>query len=213
MTTNHVFLSLGRGLLIFLLMGSIPLASEGSPKISSGLFAQMTNTDSRLEMVGVSGLDSLKLSKALVEDWIHTRIETATLQNEMKANADRYKNVVQAFYKEREVLLQSRGWEVSKFEEVGKRITAALSAMDMAEELEAGLPDHQQQVRSIQSNSYYSESQKQEMIRALEKLREQKKRQFIQPTQKDWPSVKPYRRTIEQLTSWIAGNRANPPKV
>lgn len=35
----------------------------------------------------------------------------------------------------------------------------------------------------------------------------------INASRPDWPAVRPYRQTLEQLWDWTAGNRANPPNI
>lgn len=157
--------------------------------------------------------DSLQLTEQKVRDWIKTRIATNKLQNKMKANAPEYDDVVQAFFAERKTLLQSRGWTVDEFEAVEKRIGAATSAMDMADDLEESKVDHEEQVAQIQDSEFYSEKQKEEMIEAMSEVREQQKTKFIEPTKPDWPVVKPYRSTLEELTDWVAGNTPNPPEL
>lgn len=157
--------------------------------------------------------DSVQLSKQKVRDWINTRIATAKLQNKLKANATDYDNVVQTFFTKRETLLQSKGWTVDEFEAVEKRINAATSAMDMADDLKNSKADHNQQLKVIKSNKYYSDKQKEQMIAAIRQVREQQKAQFIDPTKSDWSAVQPYRKTLEKLTDWVAGNIPNPPKV
>jgi hypothetical protein len=131
----------------------------------------------------------------------------------MKANAADYDDVVQAFFAKRKTLLQSRGWTVDEFEAVEKRISAVTSAMDMAEDLEESKADHEEKITEIKDSEFYSEKQKEEMIAAMNKIREQKRTQFIEPTKDDWPAVKPYRSTLEELTDWVAGNIPDPPEV
>lgn len=157
--------------------------------------------------------DSAVLTKHKVRDWIQTRIVTAKLQNKMKTNAAEYEDVVQAFFAKRKTLLQSRGWTEKEFEAVEKRIGAATSAMDMADEMAENKADHEKEITEIKNNEYFSDEQKQKMIKALNKIREQKRKQYIEPTKPDWPAVKPYWSTLEELTDWVAGNIPDPPVV
>ncbi|MGD8426537.1 MAG: hypothetical protein PVH63_02845 [Balneolaceae bacterium] len=157
--------------------------------------------------------DSLRLTRAKVRDWINTRIAVAKLQKKMKANAAAYDDVVHAFYAKRKILLKSRGWSISLFDAVKERINAAAFAMDMADELAESKNDHEKEIADIKSNEYLSEEQKQKMIDGLQMMREQKRKQYIEPTKADWPAVTPYRATLKQLTHWYAGNIPNPPEV
>lgn len=157
--------------------------------------------------------DSIVLTKQKVRDWIKTRIATAKLQNKMKANAAAYDDVVQAFFAKRKTLLESRGWTESDFEATEKRIGEVTSAMDMADDMAERKADHEKEIAEIKNNEYFSDEQKQEMIKALNKIREQKRKQYIEPTKPDWPAVKPYRPALEELTDWVAGNIPDPPVV
>ncbi len=157
--------------------------------------------------------DSTVLTKQKVRNWIQTRIATAKLQNKMKANASNYDDVVQAFFAKRKTLLQSRGWTVDEFEIVEKRIGAATSAMDMAGDMAENKADHEKEITEIKNNEFFSEEQKQEMIKALQSVRDQKRTRYIKPTKPDWPAVKPYRSTLKELTDWVAGNIPDPPVV
>lgn len=159
------------------------------------------------------GQDSLTLSTDKVEDWIKTRIKVAQLQNRMKANAGEYDNVVQSFYGKREELLTSQGWTVTDFDEVKERIHAAISAMDIAGDLEESQENHEKEISEIRQNEFYSDSQKEQMIEGLKTMREQQRKQYIEPTKDDWAVVRPYRSTFEEVASWIAGNRSDLPDL
>lgn len=163
--------------------------------------------------LSVTASDSLALTKQKVRDWIQTRIATARLQNKMKAHAAEYEDVVQAFFAERKTLLESRGWTVDEFDAAEERITAATSAMDMADELEASKESHQQEIAEIRTNKFYSDKQKAQMIEGLRKMRVQKQARYIEPTKGDWPAVRPYREPLQKMTSWIAGNIPHPPEI
>lgn len=155
--------------------------------------------------------DSLHLTEQKVSDWIRTRIAVAKLQSRMKSNAAEYDNVIQEFYSEREVLLKSRGWSVQEFGLAKERIHAAISAMDMDEDLAESKADHEDEIAEIKANEFYNEEQKAEMIKALSSIREQKRKLYIEPTKSDWPAVRPHRSVFRHMSSWIAGNRADPP--
>lgn len=161
----------------------------------------------------VSVSDSIRLTEQKVEDWIETRIKVAKLQNKMKSNASNYDNVVHAFYKERKDLLVSLGWSVQEFDEAKERIQAAVSAMDIADDLEASKAEHQKEIEEIKGNEYYTDRKKEELINAMNEMQNQQREQFIEPTKKDWPAVRPYKDIFEEMTDWIAGNISNPPKL
>lgn len=160
-----------------------------------------------------SSLDSLQLTEQKVEDWIKARIEVAKLQNKMKANAADYNNVVHSFFEERKFFLESLGWSVQEFDEAKERIQAAVSAMDIADEMEADRADHEKQISEIKASEFYSDQQKKDLIKSMEEMRLQKMKLYINPTKKDWPAVEPYRDTIAKMSAWIAGNIPNPPNV
>lgn len=155
--------------------------------------------------------DSIQLTETLVKDWIETRIADARLQKQMKGNAEDYEDVVTAYYDEREILLKSRGWTPEDYDIAEERIFAAVSAMDIADELEESREKHEKEIEGIKANEFLTEQQKHEMIKALSDVREQKRKQFVEPARPDWPAVKPWRSTLEQLTGWIAGNIPDPP--
>lgn len=157
--------------------------------------------------------DSLRLTEQKVEEWIVIRIEVAKLQNKMKANASEFDNVVADFYKERKGLLASSGWTVQEFDQVKERIHAAVSAMDISEDLQASKADHQKEIKEIKANTFYTDQQKEELINAMNEMRNQQREQFVEPTKKDWPAVRPYKDILEEMTDWIAGNIPNPPKL
>lgn len=161
----------------------------------------------------VSLSDSLLLTDLKVEDWIKTRIEVAKLQKKMKVNASEYDNVVHAFFREREMLLESLDWTAEEFDETKERIQSAISAMDIADDLKASQAELAEEVAEIRANEFYSDQQKVELISALNEIRDQKKELYIEPTKRDWPAVRPHRETLEQVNAWIAGNSPNPPDV
>lgn len=73
----------------------------------------------------------LGLTQAEVKHYLQTRIEVADLQNDYKANADKYDNVVQAFYRAREHLVKERGYaDGAAFDRMKMRIWAAYNNMD-----------------------------------------------------------------------------------
>lgn len=171
------------------------------------------SVDKNEMVISKTDSDTLLLTEKRVKHWIKTRIAVAKLQNKMKASAGEYDDVVQAFFEERKKLLKSKGWAVEDFDEAKERINAAISAMDINDDLKESEENHQNEVAEIRANEFYSEKQKEEMIAALNELRKKQIDQFINPTKNDWPAVDPYREKFEQMTAWIAGNVENPPEL
>lgn len=120
---------------------------------------------------------------------------------------------MQSFFAKRKTLLVSRGWTVSEFEDIEQRIINATTAMEMAEDLEESEADHKEEIAEIKANEFFTETQKQQMIAGLRKMRQEKRTRFINPTKPDWPAVRPYRSTLRELTDWIAGNIPNLPAL
>lgn len=183
---------------------SLSAAPGPAETVSSDLPGQQIFTKSQQA-------DSLHLTKQKVRDWIETRIEVAEIQKQMKANASDFDNVVQVFYSRRESLLDSKGWSVKEFDHAKERIHAAISAMDLEDDLNESRADHEEEVADIKANEYFSEKQKEEIIKGLQSIREQQRELYIEPTKPDWPAVQPYRIQFQQMSSWIAGNSPNPP--
>jgi hypothetical protein len=156
--------------------------------------------------------DTTPLTGEQVADYIQTRIETAKLQNRMRANADEYQDVVHAFYRERGELLHRRGWTEDGFDDTQKRIIAAESAMEEAENLKQVKRQDRETLESMRKAGYIPEDRLAEMERAMAASHKQQSRQ-IEETRPDWPAVRPYRDKLRQLTDWIAGNVPNPPSL
>ncbi len=145
------------------------------------------------------------LTRDKVESYIRTRIATHKLQMSMKAHAGDYDDVVQAFYRKRKVLLQRRGWTEAEFENTQGRVLAAETALDDAEDQK---DDLERRKREIRNNPHFTAEQKRQLIEM-----EERPDPMIQETKPDWPAVRPYRRKLEQLTDWVAGNISSPPEL
>lgn len=78
----------------------------------------------------------------------------------MKANADDYDNVIQVFYSRRETLLESRGWSVKEYDNAKERIHAAISAMDLDDDLKERRADHEEEVADIKANEFFQKNRK-----------------------------------------------------
>jgi hypothetical protein len=76
----------------------------------------------------------MPFNRAKVDHWIRTRIATNHLQNRMRANAERYDSVVQAFFRKREAMLEAAGWTVEGFEATEKRIMRAQGGIELAQQ-------------------------------------------------------------------------------
>lgn len=181
---------------------SVNATASGMSMLTSGY-----NT----EYLSFTIADSLHLTEQKVKDWMRSRIAVAKLQHRMKSSSAEYDNVIREFYSEREMLLKSRGWSVQDFDIAKKRIHAAISAMDIAEELAESKADYDDEIAEVKANEFYNEEQKAEMIKALGAMREQKRKLYIEPTKPDWSAVRPHRSDFRHMSSWIAGNRADPP--
>jgi uncharacterized protein YeeX (DUF496 family) len=193
--------------LVFLLLSSFVFSLKSTASNFSIL------TQNRITVSPTTPIDSLHLTEQKVKDWIETRIAVAKLQKQMQANAADYNDVVKDFFIKRETLLESEGWPVEEFDTAKDRIHAAISAMDISDDLAESRADHEEEIAEINSNEYYSGKQKEEMRNALRNMREQKKELYIEPTKPDWPAVQPYRSVFEQMTQWIAGNTSEMPII
>lgn len=149
------------------------------------------------------------LTEERIADWIGMRIETANLQNRMKANASDYDDLPRAFFRKRDTLLEKRGWTRQEFESVEKRIMAAQSALDFSREQIAQL---EKDADNLKSNSMLSESQKQQGLKAIEQQKAMLQQQ-LDATSADHRAVSAMNEKLEHLTSWVAGNRDDPPEL
>lgn len=161
-----------------------------------------------LPCVAIADPANAPLTRSQLKSYLKTEIAIDKVQMNMKAHADQYDNVIQAFYAKRKAMLKARGWSVDQYEATQQRISNAISAMEMEADLE-----NDDQIAQIRNDAYMPDDQKQAMIDAIRKSHEQQRQQMINPTRPDWPAVKSYRDKLQQLTDWYAGNIPNPPQV
>lgn len=160
----------------------------------------------------LAGSGNAPLTKKQVAEYIDARIASHRLQMKMKANADRYDNVIQAFYRKRETMLAERGFTVEEYENRQRRISAVISAMREAEEMERDAPELAERKKKIRENPHFTEEQKRQLIATEEKLHSYAT-PLIEETKPDWPAVEPYRDALERLTDWVAGTVDEPPEI
>lgn len=165
-----------------------------------------------LAAASVTGAGESRLTREQVVEYIEARIASHRLQMEMKANADRYDNVIRSFYEKREAMLAERGLTVEEFERRQERISAVKSAMREAEKRERNAPKLAEKKKQIRDNPHFTKEQKRQLIQAEEKLHDYAT-PLIEQTRPDWPAVEPYRDELEQLTGWVAGNVDEPPEI
>lgn len=163
-------------------------------------------------LVPAWGMAQSPLDSNQVRDFIETRMAVARLQNEMKAKAEQYDDVVRAFFERRAELLTSRGWTVEDFDAVKDRVHAARSAMREAAELEEKQADDREMIREMEATGSFSDEQLQEMRQSLGQV-DAKREAWIDETRPDWPAVKHWKDELDGMTAWIAGNTDTPPSL
>lgn len=153
------------------------------------------------------------LKRQHVRDYIRLRVQTHQLQMKMKANADQYDNVRQAFFRRRAKLLKQEGWSPDAFNALKKRITRAETALDMVADSAEYRADRIQQRQKINESSHMTAEQKAKMRAQLARQDSLRRARHIAPTRRDWPAVRPDLDALEHLTDFVAQNRSDPPKL
>lgn len=159
-----------------------------------------------------AGAAQAPLTRAEVADFLRTEIRITEKQQEMKANAAEYDDVIRAFYDWRDKYLVAQGWTVERFEAVRERVFAAHSALDTIEELEKERPAREEEIAEIRNNNYFTPEQKERMIAGLRQVDAARRAQAEQ-SKADWPAVRAWRAELRQLVAWAAGNSARPPVI
>ena len=157
-------------------------------------------------------LAATPLTRHDVAKYMHLSVQITRTQNEMKAHADQYDNVIQAFFKKEAQILADNGWTEKHYKAVENRIMAALDGLEQQQDLDAGAEDRAKEKADIMSNEYMSEKQKQQIIKAKEMMLQQT-RQQVARSKPDWPAVKPYLKQLDQLDEWAAGNTSKLPDL
>jgi hypothetical protein len=147
------------------------------------------------------------LQRSHVQDYIRLRVEIHKMQEQMKANADQYDAVIQAFYKRQAEFLRSEGWTQDGFDAVEQRILAAKGAMNWA----ADSTQRQEKLAGIDQMTGLSEKQRRELRTATIRQDSIYRAQQIAPTRRDWPAVRPHLDALQHLTDYVAKNRPDPP--
>ncbi|MDN3553145.1 Ig-like domain-containing protein [Halomonas almeriensis] len=83
---------------------------------------------------------AMPFNRTKVRNWIKARIAINRLQDTMRANAGDYEQLISAFYRKREALLEQAGWTVEDFEATRDRISNAEVGIELAQEEDA--PDY-----------------------------------------------------------------------
>jgi len=153
------------------------------------------------------------LQRQHVRNYIQLRIETHQLQQKMKANADQYDDVIQAFFKRRATLLKEEGWSPDAFDALEKRIMRTETALEMVADSAQRRADRQQQLQSIENSPHMTEKQKAQMRAQMARQDSLRQARHIDPTRRDWPAVRPYLDALAHLTNYVAQNRSDPPQM
>lgn len=150
------------------------------------------------------------LTKEQVRHYIKTNILEFKLQQKMKSQADLYDNVIQEFYAKRKILLEQQGWTVEEYEAIEERIFIAQNALEMSASMGSDA-DFNKEIANVNSNTYLTEKQKSETIKLLRLDRENRLETFVNPSKKDWPAIKAYRKELDHLSDYYAENRPDAP--
>jgi len=153
------------------------------------------------------------LRRQHVRDYIRLRIETHQLQQQMKANADQYDALIQAFYKRRATLLEKEGWSPDAFDALQKRIMRAETALDMVADSAEYRTQLQNNRKAVKMSTHYSDAEKEEALAQYARQDSIREARHIDPTRRDWPAVRPYLDALAHLTDYVALNRPDPPQM
>jgi len=153
------------------------------------------------------------LTRQDVRDYIRLRIATHQKQEEMKANADQYDGVINAFFEWKSEFLQECGRTRESFNALQRRIMDAETAMEMV----ADSAEYQTQLRNnrkaIRMSKHYSDAEKKEALAQYARQDSIRQARHIDPTRRDWPAVRPYLDALEHLKNYVALNRSDPPDL
>lgn len=152
----------------------------------------------------------IPLTKEKVKKYIETRVKNHDLQQEYKAKADQYEDVIVAYYDERNEWLPSQGWTGEEFDATEEWILGVANSIEAQEELDLENAEREAQFAEFDANEYLNEEQKQQMKDAL--LESVVQRQaYIDLFKEDWPAVKPYLEELDKLDEYIiGGSKAKP---
>lgn len=153
------------------------------------------------------------LTRQDVRDYIRLRIAIHQKQEEMKANADEYDDVIRAFYQWQSEYLQERGRSRESFEALERRIMDAETAMEMVADSAEYHKQLQNDRKAIKMSKHYSDAEKSEALAQIARQDSIRQARHIDPTRRDWPAVRPYVDALEHLTNYVALNRPDPPDL
>jgi len=153
------------------------------------------------------------LRRQHVRDYIRLRIETHQLQQKMKANADQYDDVIQAFFTRRAALLKEEGWGPDAFDALQKRIMRAEKALEMVADSVEYRTRLQNKRKAVERSKHYSDTEKEEALAQIARQDSIRRARHIDPTRRDWPAVRPYEDALEHLVDYVALNRSDPPDL
>ncbi|MGD8380326.1 MAG: hypothetical protein PVI56_12040 [Gammaproteobacteria bacterium] len=152
------------------------------------------------------------LTKHDVVQYMHFEVRITKTQNDMKAHAAQYDNVIQAFFKKEDAILAEKGWTRDRYKDVQSRIFQVLDAMEKQASMDAYANQRAKERADIMNNPYIPEKQKKQILKAKGMLHQHDVDQ-VAGTRPDWPAVKPYRKTLIKLGHWAAGNTPEPPQL
>ena len=176
------------------------------------------------------------LTPEQVKRWMEKRIELTRIQRDMAANAADYDDLPRAFALQSRRYLNASGYGADRYAEHKERIRAAESALTQRQQLEADIvaleaaaaggdpltdPKNRKIINDLRAAGL-PESEVQAVIERMRispagaaelQARADKQRAWLDNTRRDWDGVRPWLDALDQLTSWYAGNRAQPPDL
>lgn len=149
------------------------------------------------------------LERSHVRDYIRLRTHVHRMQEEMKATADQYDDLLHPFFRRQTQFLQSKGWTQDGFDSVEQRILAAKGAMDWA----ADSTQRRKRIENIKQMTHLDADTRQEMRTSFTKQDSLCRAQHMTPSRRDWPAVRLYRDGLRPLDDYVAKNRPDPPRL
>jgi hypothetical protein len=153
------------------------------------------------------------LQRQHVRDYIRLRVESHQLQEKMKANADQYDALIQAFYERRAALLKKEGWTADAFDALQERIMRAETALEMVADSAEYRAQQQADIRAFKQSPHMTAEERKEALAEVARMDSIRQARHIDPTRRDWPAVRPYLDALEHLVDYVALNRPDPPNM
>lgn len=153
------------------------------------------------------------LTRQDVRDYIRLRIDVHQKQEEMKANADQYEDMLHAFFQWESRYLKKHGWTSERFEALEKRIMYAEKALEMVADSAEYRANLRRKLKAAEQSSAYTEAEREAYRESLARQDSIRQARHIDPTRQDWPAVRPYEDALEHLTDYVALNRSDPPDL